>query len=114
MIDLNKTDIDFLSERLYEIKTPQLSNFEIYEESKNIKTFDDNETFTVLDFDNQLSSLLAFKVWKDKGVALIGYEEGHQIQGKDKINYVYIHSIVIQMTLKDYQAFIKKEGGSKV
>lgn len=101
-IEIDKNDIHDLSTRIYEIKSPDLGNMEIYKESKPIRKFGANETFLVLDFNSKLDALLAFKVWKDSGAALVGYEESLSIEDDKTVNYEYIHAIIIQMTHKHY------------
>tara|TARA_R100000808_G_C2112737_1_gene126326 strand:+ start:196 stop:552 length:357 start_codon:yes stop_codon:yes gene_type:complete len=106
-ISLNKEDIHDLSTRIYEIKSPDLGNMEIYKESEGTKKFGADETFVVIDFDSRLEALLAFKYWERNGtrrVALVGYEQKWSIQSDKTFNYEYINGIVMQMTQNGYLA----------
>ena len=101
-IEIDKNDIHDLSTRIFEIVAKDLGNMEIYKESKPIRKFGANETFLVLDFNSKLDALLAFKVWKDSGAALVGYEETTTMNDDETFNNEYIHAIIIQMTHKHY------------
>ena len=101
-IEIDKNDIHDLSTRIFEIVAEDFGNLEIIKESKPIRKFGANETFLVLDFNSKLDALLAFKVWKDSGAALVGYEETTTMNDDETFNNEYIHAIIIQMTHKHY------------
>ena len=111
-ISFDKKDADLLGNRWYEIEPEELGRFEIIKESKLREDVTlDGKKLMVIDFDNKLDSLIAFKVWEDckktSFVAIGSYEEQWTVEGSSDSQHAFLYCVILPYTHEEYEELTK-------